>query len=284
MRNMSTALLNFLNSATQIVQLDLFTFELKNGVTMRYCTHALPVTFGGQTWQPAPAGLTRSRVRWVTGVEVDTLDVTFQADTSITINGTPMLAAAVLGLFDNARVTLSRLFLSDFNSPVDTLVLFQGNAAGAQVLRQSLQMTIKSDLERLNVQIPPNLVQAGCVHTLFDIGCTVNAATYRVTGTVSGMNSNGTIQTALGNGDGYFQTGSFKITSGANAGLTRTVKAWGGGAVAIAKPFPYPVVAGVTFAITPGCDHKHNGDCLNKYNNVIHFKGMPFVPVPETAL
>lgn len=283
MRAMSTSLLNFLNSTTQIVAFDLFTFELKSGTTLRYCAHTSPITFGGNTWLPAPAGLTRSRVRWAVGVEVDTLDITFQSDASILVNGTPLLAAAVLGLFDNARVTLSRLFMSDFVTPVDKLDLFQGNSAPAQVVRTSLHLTVKSDLERLNVMIPPAVFQASCIHTLFDIGCAANPATYMVSGTVSSINSDGSIQTALGQPATYFQMGGIKFTSGANVGLTRTVKSFTGAAVYPTSPFPFPVVASDAFIITPGCDHLVTGDCLNKFNNVVHFKGMPFIPVPETA-
>lgn len=283
MRAMTSALLDFLNTSSQMVQLDLFTFELKNGVVLRYSTHGASVTFGGVTWLPAPAGLTRSRVRWATGIEVDTLNLTFPSDASVTVRGVPMLAAAVLGLFDNARVTFSRLFMADFNTPIGLLDLFQGNAAPAEILRTSLNLTIKSDLERLNVQFPPSVFQPSCIHTLFDIGCTVNPTTYRMTSAVTVVNADGSILSGLVIPDGYFQTGAFKFTSGANTGLTRTVKAFISGAIFPSNPFPYPVVAGDAFVITPGCDHKHDGDCRNKYNNLRHFKGTPFIPVPETA-
>jgi uncharacterized phage protein (TIGR02218 family) len=283
MRTMSTALLNFVNSANEMIMVDLFTFELKNGVTLRYCTHSDAVTFGGATWQPAPAGLTRSRIRWATGIEVDTLDIVMAADLSITVLGTPLLAAAVKGLFDNCRVTYARLFLSDWATPIDTLVLFQGNSAPAEVMRSSLRMTIKSDLERLNVPFPPNVFQASCMHALFDIGCAVNSATYRVAGSVTAVNADGSIQTALAQASGYFQMGAIKFTSGANVGLTRTVKAFIGSAVYLSNPFPFVLAAADAFLITPGCDKLVAGDCTNKYSNVIRFKATPFIPVPETA-
>lgn len=283
MRTMSAALLAFLNTTTQIVSIDLFTFELKSGVTMRYCSNRVAVTFGGLTWLPAPAGLTRSRIRWVTGVEVDTMDIEFQADPSITVGGVPMLAAARLGLFDNARITLSRLFMTDFVTPVDILDLFQGSTAPAQIYRTALQLSVKSALEGLNVQIPPDVFQPSCLNTLFDPACGVNSATYRAAGVVGTVGSDGGLHTALGQANGWFETGSVKFTSGANTGFTRTVKTYVGGVVYVTNPFPYPVGGGDSFLITPGCDHKHNGDCLLKFNNVVRFKGMPFVPVPETA-
>lgn len=283
MRITDPVLLNFLNTTRQLVMVDLYTFELKNGTTLRYCTHSAPVTYSGNTWLPAPAGLTRSKIRWVTGVEVDTLDIDLQTDSSLMVGQTPMLAAAVKGLFDNAVVTLSRLFGSDWNTPVGTVSLFQGNTAPAQILRTALHLTVKSDLERLNAQIPDGVYQAPCRHTLYDMSCTVNPNTYRMAGTIGAVNADGSLQVGLGKPDTYFQRGAIKFTSGKNIGVTRTVKAYVGGKVYMTNPLPFDVTVGDAFTITPGCDKLRNGDCLNKYNNVIHFQGFEYIPTPETA-
>jgi uncharacterized phage protein (TIGR02218 family) len=283
MRQMSDSLIAFLNTTRQLAAVDLFTFELKSGITLRYCNASSDVTFGGLTWLAAPAGLTRSKIRWSTGIEVDTLDIDFNSDASILVAGTPLLAAAVNGLFDNCRVTLLRLFMADWSTPVDTLLLFQGNTAPAEILRSAVHMTVKSDLDRLNVMIPPNVYQSSCLHSLYSAGCGVKAATYRTAGTASSVGTDGGIATNLGAADGYYQMGAIKFTSGPNIGLTRTVKSYAGGKVYPTKAFPYAIASGDAFTITPGCDKLQNGDCLNKYNNVIRFKGFPFIPVPETA-
>jgi uncharacterized phage protein (TIGR02218 family) len=283
MRTMSNALLSFLNSTTQFASVDLYTFDLRNGVTLRYCDGSTNVVYGGATYLSAPAGLTRSKLRWVVGTEVDTLDIVFNADPSIVVAGTPLLAAAVQGLFDNARVTLYRMFMSDWNTPVDAVLMFQGSTAPAEVLRDAVHLTVKSDIDKLNRMIPPNVYQSHCMHALYDSGCTVKAATYRVSGTASGVNANGGITTTLAQADNYFQMGGIKFTSGLNVGLTRTVKTYVGGVVTPTKAFPYAIANGDTFTITPGCDKLQNGDCTTKYNNIINFKGFPFIPVPETA-
>jgi hypothetical protein len=72
-------------------------------------------------------------------------------------------------------------------TPVDTLLLFQGNTAPAEILRSAVHLTVKSDLDRLNVMMPPNVYQSSCLHSLYSPGCTVKAATYRVTGTASSV-------------------------------------------------------------------------------------------------
>lgn len=276
-------LLTFLNSAKQVIMVDLFTFELRNGQTLRYCTHSSPVTFAGLTWLPAPAGLTRSKIRWATGVEVDTLDIVFQADSSILIGSVPLMAAAVKAQFDNARVTLARLFMSDWNTPVDAVTLFQGSTAPAEALRTALRLTVKSALDGLNVQIPADVFQVPCVHKLYDSGCGVNVATYRVTGTVAAINADGSLALGLAQADKYFQMGALKFTSGQNTGLTRTVKSYAGGTVYLTSPFPFPVALGDAFTITPGCDKIRTGDCTNKFANTARFTAFEFIPAPETA-
>jgi uncharacterized phage protein (TIGR02218 family) len=283
MRTVSPALIAFLNTSTEFIMVDLFTFVLKNGVTLRYSTAGTIINFGGFNWLPAPAGLTRSKVRWVTGVEVDTLDVSFPADESIVVNSIPMLRAAVLGMFDNAKVTLSRLYMSDWNTPVDSILLFTGNVAKPVIQRTVLHLTIKSDLDKLNMQMPQNLYQSACLHTLYDIGCAVNVNTYMYSGTVTTVTSNAIFGGTGSFVDGYFQMGAVKFTSGANEGLTRTVKSYLSGVIYATNPFPFDVQASDSFILTPGCDKLRNGDCANKYNNVINFKGFEYIPVPETA-
>lgn len=283
MKNMSSALLNFLNSAARFVMVDLFTFSLKNGVTLRFCTASVPVTFNGQTWLPAPAGLTRSKIRWVTGIEVDTLDIAFPADSSVMINTVSMLQAAVLGLYDDAKVSLHRLYLRDWGDPVDAVLMFVGHVSTTQVQRTVVHFTVKSDLDRLNVQMPRNLYQSSCSNTLYDAGCTVNVNAYAVPGSVTAVESGAIFSCSTAFDDGYFQMGAIKFTSGANTGLTRTIKSYLGNRVYLTNPLPFDVGVGDAFMLTPGCDKLRNGDCTNKYNNAKNFRGFPYIPVPETA-
>lgn len=43
-------------------------------------------------------------------------------------------------------------------------------------------MVVKSPLELLNIQMPRNVIQPGCRHTLFDTGCTLSAAAFTTSG------------------------------------------------------------------------------------------------------
>ncbi|KVG33874.1 DUF2163 domain-containing protein [Burkholderia diffusa] len=82
---------------------------------------------------------------------------------------------------------------------------------------------------------------------------------------------------------GYFAYGSVTWTSGANLGLTGAVKTSAVGTVTLGMPMPNQIQVGDTYTIVAGCD-KQLGTCRDRYNNVVHFRGEPYVPGPDTIL
>ncbi len=83
--------------------------------------------------------------------------------------------------------------------------------------------------------------------------------------------------------DGYFDNGQISFISGVNAGLVKAVKIYAAQKFTFNSPLPFPPSAGDTFIAYPGCD-KMQATCANKFGNLQNFEGMPYVPVPETAL
>lgn len=82
---------------------------------------------------------------------------------------------------------------------------------------------------------------------------------------------------------GYFAYGKIKWLTGANAGLTSEVKAFAPGVVTLALRPPNAVQAGDTYTITAGCD-KQPGTCSARFNNLIHFRGEPFIPGQDVMI
>ena len=83
----------------------------------------------------------------------------------------------------------------------------------------------------------------------------------------------------------YFTQGVITCLVGSNAGLSQTVKAHSVGApyLYMMNKWLLPVSAGDTFSVFAGCD-KTMSTCQLKFNNLTHFSGFPFIPVPTTAL
>lgn len=229
----------------------------------------------------------RGAVRTVIGLEVDTLDLKIAADmndTANTIDGYPFIEGILKGGLDGASVLLERAFMSSWKAaPVGTVVLFSGRVSSVSGGRSEARITVKSDIELLNIKLPRNLYQASCMHTLYDTGCAVNKLSFTQSGQVTQVNDKGLwVQTNLSAASSYFDQGVLTFTSGPNAGLRRTVKAYATGQFWFALPLPKAPTVGDTFTVYPGCD-KTKTTCTSKFNNVLRFRGFPFIPTPEVA-
>lgn len=83
---------------------------------------------------------------------------------------------------------------------------------------------------------------------------------------------------------GYFAYGFVKWLTGNNAGSVAEVKSFSPGVVTLAMQNANPMQVGDTYTITAGCD-KQPGTCgTGRFNNLIHFRGEPFIPGQDTML
>jgi|WetSurSiteA1Bulk_404760.scaffolds.fasta_scaffold12247_2 hypothetical protein len=91
----------------------------------------------------------------------------------------------------------------------------------------------------------------------------------------------------------YFQYGNLKWLSGLNEGIqVEVITSQLDGYIEVALPTPYNIHPGDTFEITAGCNHLlvgrdgtvRTGDCFTKFNNVINFRGEPYLPNEDVLL
>jgi uncharacterized phage protein (TIGR02218 family) len=208
-----------------------------------------------------------------------------------TVLGSPFLSAVLAGIFDGAELTLERAFMPQYgDTSAGTVIMFVGRVAEIDCGRSLATFTVNSHLELLNLNLPRNLWQAGCVNILGDAACGVNLASYAMSGAAASGSSASAVLAALIQATGYFDQGKIAFTSGANAGLSRGIKTWvagsGGtpGTVALIAPCPTAPAAGDAFQITPGCDKTLDANGCAKFANIARFRGFPYVPAPETAV
>lgn len=287
MITLSPALKAFLSGDTRDYCIaDLFTFRLLNGDVLRYTSSGLPITFGGTTWL-ADLRIERGKIHLKRGVEVDSLDVITYPSPADLIGGETFSKLVTFGGLDGCYVQLDRAFLTDWGAPVVGIVpkRFYGRVADINIGRSKITITIKSDLDLLNIQMPRVLFQPPCSHSLYDGGCTLLKAAFTVSGAIAGAGQTvRAFSTSLSAADGYFALGVIAFTSGANDGLSRTVRlfAASGGQISLTLPLPAAPAPGDTFTIYPGCD-KTFPTCVGKFANGQNFRGFPYVPPPETA-
>lgn len=299
MKAASAATLAILSSG-QILRADLYAIGLVTGSTSFFTNYERPlngVSVNGGAAQNYTGGwtVTRGATTQSVGLDAQELELTISPKWN-NPGGPPLIAgytlmqAARLGILDNAQVSYAKLFMmqpSGFNkldvSP-GGVGWFHGIISDIDVGRFALQLKISSNIIVLNqTQMPKNLWQAGCVHTVYDPGCAITKAAFTSSGTVGTVTNNGLFNTNLTQANDYFDLGVITFTSGLNNGFQTTVKSYlhTSGVVQTMLPFPGNVAPGDTFTIYPGCD-RLQGTCTAKFSNLIHFKATPYVPVPET--
>jgi uncharacterized phage protein (TIGR02218 family) len=279
------ALVALLNSRAPLEKADLYTITLASGTVLRWSGHDARIAANGRWYELGP-GLRRTNVRWATGIEVDTMSLTLYTDAARPnpVGGVPLLQYIRQGGFYGARVQLERAFApKGAAGPTGTLLWFTGNVADVRIGRYEAQLSIKSDLEKLNVMVPRDVYQAGCLNTLFDAACGLGRAAWQISGSASGASdvTRTTFPHALAQAAGYFDLGVVQFTSGANSGVMRTIKRHLSGSFTVLQPLPAAVTGGDAFIAWPGCD-KLNTTCSAKFSNAARFRGHPYIPMAET--
>lgn len=125
-----------------------------------------------------------------------------------------------------------------------------------------------------------------CRADLGDAACTVNLSPLMQTGSVNTVTDSREFIPAAGLSPasaGYFDDGVLIWTSGANSGSKMEVGSWDGTSFVLFESMPKTIAPGDTFTVEPGCN-RTAADCLNKFNNIVNFRGEPFIPGTDAIL
>jgi uncharacterized phage protein (TIGR02218 family) len=284
MKAASGPLAALLDSGEDFVMADLWTLTLSGGSVVRWSGADVALSANGNVYALGPA-IERGSVSEKRGLEVATLEVRITAGAGDMINGVPLIPFITRHGLDGAVVRLDRGFGADWASPLTGTVLrFAGKVTSiGEISGSTAKLTVSSWAILLNVNMPPNLYQAGCLHAVYDAGCGLSAAGFAVSGAVSGTATALTFGSGLSVAAGDYAQGRVVFTSGANSGVARAIKANTTSAFTLIQPLPAVPAAGDAFTVYPGCD-RTMGRCATRFNNLGRFKGTPFVPPPETSL
>ena len=283
MRSASAPLLALLATGN-FVRADIWTITLNGGGVVRWTSHDQVVAWGGNTFARGP-NIERSTISEKVGVEVATMNVEITGGVADLINGVPVIGFIAAHGFDGAAIKLERAYAANWGAPIiGTLIRFAGKVTSiGSITGGTANLTVSSWLVLLKNSSPRNLFQAGCLRTLYDVGCGVLPASFSGAGTVT-VAGQQTFTCGLTGVPDFYSQGRIVFTSGANNGITRTIKVnTTGGSFTLARPLPAVAAIGDTFTAYAGCDHT-KATCFSKFNNLTKFKGQPFVPVPTTAL
>lgn len=324
MRPCATALKTFLetSSNTRVSIVDLFTFRLQDGSTLRYSGWTSvgpePLSVPSASF---PAGslnagadrtfalgprFGRSKVSVKIGADPAEMEIEVYAGSDDMIGTVTFAQAVRIGVFDGALVELDRLFSppSDVGTVLlDTatlgcLVWFYGRITEAEIGRSAIRFTCKSLLEILAAtQFPRRIYQSSCNHVFGGAMCgydrtagtnALGASTGWGAQTItaeSGSTQAQIVATAYDPGlsPSPYIEGTITGATGANAGIMRTITGHASGIVTFKQAWLYTVAIGDTFTLLPGCGHGAEY-CETVLNNLGRFGGFPHIPPPESAV
>jgi len=291
MKPTSSALIAYLNTAransdVPLLMADAFIFTLRSGLTLCYTNADVTFAYSGNTYLGNSILVDGLKYKAAVGLEVDQQQITVAARSTDTItSGAPFLQALRDGSFDGAEIVRYRVFFSDRigGTAIGSVLLFKGRLGVVdEIGRTSAKLTVNSDLVLLDIDMPHNVYQPTCLHTLYDSGCTLVKNAFGSNGSV-GAGSTASLINWSG-ASANFQQGSITFTSGVNAGATATVgSVVGGTSMTLLYPLESPPAVGDAFTVYYGCDHTP-GTCQSKFSNRANFRGFPYVPPPQMAI
>jgi uncharacterized phage protein (TIGR02218 family) len=284
MKAASSTLLTLLNSGVNVQRFDLWTLTLNGGAVIRWSGEDQVLVANGNSYALGPA-INRGSITAKRGLEVATLDVTIIANADDTVNGVPLIQFVAGHGLDLANVSLDYGYAASTSDPVvGTINAFTGRVTSVpSIIGNQIQFTVSAWTVLMDAQMPTNLYQVGCIHTVYDTGCAILASSFSASGTVSGTPTRTGFSSGLTGIASDYSQGKVVFTSGGNAGLGATVRSYdGAGNFGLIAPLPVAPAAGDTFTAYKGCDQT-KATCVARFNNLIHFRGFPTIPVPETA-
>lgn len=222
------------------------------------------------------------------GLSVDECKVSIYCDGKYLFNNLSIPNFALIGGFDNAyiKIELNVILGNEITGFEQIIHLFEGAVTDVRADLSRVELTVSSQLVLLDAQVPRAIYQSTCLHTLFDTACGLSKAGFTESQSVANSFPSGEIFFTDSNASGFYELGRITFTSGANMGLSRTVRVHtmsiGVSEILPSYPFPFIAAIGDTFTISPGCN-KSRAMCTAKFSNATQFLGFEYIPVPEAS-
>lgn len=280
MRTLSSNWTNHLSGQVTTLA-TLWKLTRKDGVILGFTNHTDDIIYGGVTYK-ASSGYTPSAISDSVGLKVDNLNVDGLLDSSAITE-----ADLMNGKYDYATV---EIYYINYAATADGVIQLKKGVLGEVTSRDQMFSAEIRGFAQVLQQQQGRVYSPICDADLGDTRCKVSLAAITYTGTVNSVGSNtyaqfGSIDnTSIWQAaDSWFNYGVITWLSGANTGLKKEVKAFSAGAFTLVENLPYAIVIGDTFTVHPGCDKLHT-TCINKFNNIINFRGFTTIPGSDSLL
>lgn len=222
------------------------------------------VVEGGDTYQPVP--ISRGDIQRTGETSSSELEVSMDLSLAVVtqfVTGTPPTPVLL---------TVTRLHRDD----ADPIVLWSGEVAACRLRDDQAIFLCTSPLSAHEKAVPRLLVQQQCPHVLYDEGCGLDPADFKLSGTVASVSANGItvgVDAAAGEADNHFRAGRIELQG---TDLKAFIAQHTGSTLTLLTPIPG---LGVDDPVDlfAGCNRTVE-ECRDKFDNVANHLGMPLMP------
>jgi hypothetical protein len=251
-----------------------------------YTDGPLPITAGAHTYSPTPIARTNIDLRDVESNR--NLTVKVPIDNAFALRYVVTVPASIdsFQLFRQHSTDTPTPGIKQYFFGKVTGVKFKGNEALIDV------KNFGSILERL---VPQQTSRNACNHILYDAKCAVSDTSFKITGDVTAISTDGltvTLDTGANTvpdtglalsaqltDDANFFIGGFIRRGGIEHRMVRDMTDLGGNVAEVVVLFPLQTISvGTTLEMFAGCDHQFP-TCTDKFVNTPNYGGFPFVPL-----
>ena len=247
-------------------------YKIWSGSTYWHYTNGdVPVTFpaGGDVYVPATIG--RGGTEYNSTLNVSTLKIQFSGISE------PVVQYIAQNPIDITWIEVSRLFRDQ--DPLEKSVIFIGQIKTVSFKGVSAEAECVGFEHFLKMQVPRWRYQITCNHQVFDAECALTGAiTVPVTAAVT-LDATKTILTSAA--FGAYAAGYFTGGRGVFVGERRTIVAHSGNTITLNFKM-IGLEDNDSIDVYPGCDGRID-TCRDKFDNIIHFLGFPFIPSENPA-
>ena len=285
----------------------LFLCVRSDGFVVALTDHDTPITYTSTVGvmanvavtYAATDGMTRTADAANSDLSPDNLDVDAFLDadaiTEVDIRGK---------LYDGATIEMRVVNYKNLTSTMGEVKVRTGTIGKITMKNGVYTAELRGLLQQLS-NVIGQVYGPVCRAELGDVHCKVNMPSYTQNGSVESVVSAVSIVPSAGllmvgsstpsdpAPAGWFDDGILTFTSGDNSGLTMQIKSWDGTTLIFTLPMFAQPVGSITpsiadsFTIQPGCNHSADastGDCQNKYQNIINFRGENNIPGQDQVL
>jgi len=256
--------------------------ERRDGKIIAFTEHDQDLVMDDITYQSA-VGYTPTAISMQDKGAVNTVDI----EGILNVAGVCREEIAA-GCFDNACIFV---FEVNYENLTQGILPLMSGFWGECQLHENHYVTEFRSLSQVLQQTVGELYSTHCRAQLGDARCSVKLNAFALEGTVSAIkNAHKFTAQGFDQSHQYFQYGLITWQQGKNAGLSMEIQSFQPGKqqnqnveeisnsiFQLVQPMPYLIEVGDIFQVVPGCD-KSLTMCQERFNNVVNFRGEPFIP------